>query len=154
MKTLIAALAIATLGTGAQAQDIYVGGTFDYLFPHSGDAETVGSIVAGMGIGSGAFAIGAEVDAGIQVAGDNDYDTARVRIWTSYDWGDYTLRAAGGVTEYYFDDVTAGGFNAGFGAERALSDTLSVRGEIIRDFMDDTFTAAVTTTRIGVFYNF
>lgn len=154
MKTLIAALTFAALGTGAQAQDFYVGGTADYHFPHSGDAQTVASVVAGMGLGSGAFGIGAEAEAGFRIAGDNDYDTSRVRIWTSYDWGDYTLRFAGGVTEYYFDAGTAGGFNFGLGAERAMSDTLTLRGEFIRDFMDTDFTSDVTTTRVAVIYNF
>ncbi len=154
MKTLIAALAFAALGTAAQAQDIYVGATADYHFPHSGDGQTVGSIVAGLGLGSGPIALGAEAEAGFRIAGDNDYDTARVRIWTSYDWGDYTLRFAGGVTEYYFDGGNAGGFNFGFGADRALTETLSVRGELIRDFMDTDLTTDVTTTRIGVVYHF
>ncbi len=154
MKTLTAALTVLALGTAAQAQDLYVGATADYHFPHSGDAQTVGSIVAGPGLGSGPIALGAEVEAGFRIAGENDYDTSRVRIWTSYDWGDYRLRFAGGVTEYYFGGGTAGGYNFGLGAERALSDRLVLRGEVIRDFMDTGLTSDVTATRIGVIYSF
>lgn len=154
MKPLIPTVLAATLGTAVQAQDVYVGGSLDYHFPHSGDAQTVGSLIAGLGIDAGPFAMIGEAEYGAQIAGDNDYDTARVRILGSYDWGDFTLRAGGGITEYYFDDDTAGGFNFGFGAERAVTDTLTVRGELIRDFMDNTFTDAVTTTRVAVLYNF
>ena len=154
MKTLFPLVLAATLGTAAHAQDVYVGASADYHFPHSGDAQSVGSLIAGMGIDAGSFALGAEAEAGVQIAGDNDYDTARVRVWGSYDWRDYTFRVAGGVTEYYFSDDNAGGYNAGFSAERALSENISLRGELIRDFMDSTFTTAVTTPRVGVFYNF
>lgn len=154
MKTLFAALTTLALGTAAQAQDVYVGGGLDYAFPHSGDAQFAGSVIAGLGIAAGPFAIGAEAEAGSRVAGDNDYDTARVRIWTSYDWADYSFRFAGGVTEFYFDEGTAAGYGFGLGAERALTDAISLRGEIIRDFMDSDLSSDVTTTRVGVFYNF
>ena len=154
MKILITSLLAVTLGTAVQAQDAYVGAALDYGFPHSGDAQTVGSVVAGLGIDTGLFVIGAEIETGAQIAGDNDYNTARVRGWVSYDWNDYTFRVASGVTEYYFSDDNSGGYNAGFGVERDLTDTMSLRGELIRDFMDNTFTAAVTTTRLAVVYNF
>ncbi len=154
MKPLIPAILFATLGTGALAQDFYVGGSLDYLFPHSGDAQTVGAVIAGLGIDTGPFAVIGEAEYGAQIAGDNDYDTARIRVLGSYDWGDYTLRAGGGVTEYYFGDDTSGGYNFGFGAERAVTPNIRLRGELIRDFMDNTFTAAVTTTRVAVLYSF
>jgi hypothetical protein len=154
MKTLAVALFAATLGTAAQAQEIYVGGGFDYMFPHSGDAQTVTSVIAGFGIETGGMGLGAEIDAGARVAGSNDYETLRVRILASYDWNDYTIRVGGGVTEYYFGDDTSGGYNAGFGAERALTPNIALRGELIRDFMDNTFTAAITTTRVAVLYSF
>lgn len=154
MKTLTAAIFAAMLGTVANAQEVYVGAGLDYMFPHSGDAQTVGSAILGFGIETGGLGLGAEVDAGWNVAGDNDYDTLRVRILASYDWNDYTIRAGGGITEYYFADDTSGGYNAGFGAERALTPNIALRGELIRDFMDNTFTAAITTTRVAVLYSF
>lgn len=154
MKTLFTALTAAAIGTATHAQEVYVGAGADYMFPHSGDAQTVGSLIAGFGIEAGALGLGAEVDAGWSIAGENDYDTLRVRILASYDWNDYTIRAGGGVTEYYFADDTAGGFNFGFGAEREVARNIALRGELIRDFMDNTFTAAVTTTRVAVLYSF
>jgi hypothetical protein len=107
-----------------------------------------------LGFDTGLFGIGAEAEYGFRVMGDNDFDTARVRGWLSYDWADYSFRFAGGVTEYYFDDDTAGGFNFGLGVERDVSANLSLRGELIRDFMDNTFTDAITTTRIAMLYRF
>ncbi|MEM8536508.1 MAG: hypothetical protein AAGF56_01465 [Pseudomonadota bacterium] len=153
MLRLITAGFIAAAAPVA-AQEAYVGVGGDYHFPHSGDAQTVISALVGLGFDTGFFTIGAEAEYGARVAGDNDYDTARVRGWVGYDWSGYTFRVAGGITEYYFDDDNAGGFNAGLGAEMPLSDTLTLRGELIRDFMDDTFTKAITTTRVGVVYNF
>lgn len=154
MNRLIPVALATMLGTTALAQDAYVGAGVDYHFPHSGDAQTVTSGLVGLGFDTGLFGIGAEAEYGLRIAGDNDYDTARVRAWLSYDWSDYTFRFAGGVTEYYFDDDNAGGFNFGLGAERDLSPNLTLRGELIRDFMDDIFTDAITTTRVAVLYNF
>ncbi len=154
MKSLALCAALCVLGTGAAAQDIYAGGSIDYLQPHDGDTQFVTSAIAGLGFETGLFGVGAEADYGVHVGGDNDYDTARVRAWVSYDWGDYTIRAGGGITEYYFDDANFGGYHAMLGAERALTDQLSLRGEFIRDFVDDAFVAGITATRIGVVYNF
>ncbi len=154
MKCLFAILAAVTFGTTAAAQDAYLGAGVDYHFPHSGDAQTVTSVMGGLGFDAGLFGIGAEAEYGLRVAGDNDYDTARVRGWLSYDWSDYTFRFAGGISEYYFEDDTSGGFNFGLGAERDISPNLTLRGELIRDFMDNTFTEAITTTRVAVLYNF
>lgn len=154
MPRLIPAIFMSTLASAASAQDAYVGAGVDYHYPHSGDAQTVTSVLAGLGFDLGGVGIGAEVDYGVQVAGENDYDTARVRGWLSYDWTDYTFRVSGGISEYYFDDDTAGGYNFGLGAERDLTPSIAVRGEFIRDFMDNTFTEAVTTTRVAVIYSF
>mgnify|MGYP000628015446 CR=1 FL=1 len=154
MKRLIPVIIAATFGSAAYGQDAYVGAGVDYHYPHSGDAQTVTSAIAGLGFDTGLFGIGAEAEYGVHVAGDNDYDTARVRGWVSYDWADYTFRVAGGVTEYYFADDNAGGFNAGLGVERDLSPNLAIRGEVIRDFMDNIFTDAITTTRVAVLYSF
>ncbi|MEL6684846.1 MAG: hypothetical protein AAFN63_09355 [Pseudomonadota bacterium] len=154
MKCLIPFVIAATLGSASFAQEAYVGAGVDYHFPHSGDAQTVTSAIAGLGFDTGFFGIGAEAEYGLRVAGDNDYDTARVRGWLSYDWADYTFRVAGGISEYYFEDDNAGGFNFGLGAQRDISPNLILRGELIRDFMDNIFTDAVTTTRVAVLYNF
>ena len=154
MNRLIPAALATLLGTAAAAQDLYVGGSVDYMRPHEGDTQIVTSAIAGMGFDAGLVGVGAEAEYGLRVGGDNDYDTARVRGWVSYDWGHYTLRAGGGITEYYFGDTNYGGYHAMLGAERALTENLSVRGEFIRDFVDDAFVAGITATRIGVVFNF
>ncbi|MDX8350990.1 hypothetical protein [Cognatiyoonia sp. IB215182] len=154
MKRLIPALLSASLASAANAQDFYVGGGIDYHFPHSGDDQVVTSLIAGLEMDAGPFAISGEAEFGARIAGDNDYDTARVRGLISYDWRDYALHVSGGITEYYFDDDNAGGYNFGLGAAREINDTLAIRGELIRDFMDNTFTAAVTTSRVAVIYKF
>lgn len=154
MKFLISSLAALTLAGPAAAQDVYAGLGLDYHFPHSGDHQVVSSGLVGITIEAGVFAIGAEAEYGLRFAGENDYDTARVRGFASYDFAGYDLRFAGGITEYYFDDDTAGGFNLGLGAQRAIGSGLILRGELIRDFVDNTFTQAITTTRAAVVYEF
>lgn len=154
MRIFLTTLTALWLGTAASAQDVYVGGSVDYLLPHAGDSQTVTSAIVGMGFDTGYFSIGAEADYGLRVGGDNDYDTARVRGWLGYDWGDYTVLAGGGITEYYFEDSTSGGFHAMLGPERALTPDLTLRGVFIRDFMDNNFTSAITASRIAVLYQF
>lgn len=154
MNRLIPAAVFSLISTAVAAQDLYVGGSVDYMRPHEGDTQFVTSAIAGMGFDAGIVDVGAEAEYGLRVGGDNDYDTARVRGWVSYDWGHYTLRAGGGITEYYFGDTNYGGYHAMLGAERALTENLSVRGEFIRDFVDDAFVAGITATRIGVVFNF
>ncbi|SFS02265.1 hypothetical protein [Yoonia litorea] len=154
MKRLIPIVLAACLGSAATAQDLYVGGAVDYLLPHDGDTQFAGTALAGMGFDAGRFGVGAEGEYGLHLGGDAEYDMARVRAWVSYDWGHYTVRAGGGITEYYFDDTNYGGFHAMLGAERALNESLSLRGEFIRDFVDDAFDAGITATRVGVVFNF
>ena len=154
MNRLIPAVVFSLISTAVAAQDLYVGGSVDYMRPHEGDTQIVTSAIAGMGFDAGLVGVGAEAEYGLRVGGDNDYDTARVRGWVSYDWGHYTLRAGGGITEYYFGDTNYGGYHAMLGAERALTENLSVRGEFIRDFVDDAFVAGITATRVGVVFNF
>jgi opacity protein-like surface antigen len=155
MKTLIFAICAAALGTASQAQDFYAGATLDYLYPHSGDTQTVGSFIGGVELGSiSAIDYGAELEFGGHLAGDADYDTQRFRLWGRYDLGNVAVRVAGGVTQFDFDNSNPEGYNLGVGVENEVSQRVTLRAEVIRDFMEDTFTAAVTTTRIGVIYNF
>ncbi|WP_157033187.1 hypothetical protein [Loktanella sp. S4079] len=154
MKQFIFAAVCAVSGTGVLAQDFYAGGTLDYAHPHSGDAQTVGSLVGGIGWSQGRYGYGAEVELGGHIGGDADYGTQRLRGWGTYDLGRVAGRIAGGITEYDLNAGTASGYNLGVGVETAFSDRVTLRAEFIRDFMEDNSTAAVTTTRIGAFYNF
>ncbi|WP_373635271.1 hypothetical protein [Yoonia sp. SS1-5] len=151
MKKIISIVAAGLIGSAANAQDIYAGAALDYGYPHSGDTQTVASLIAGIGLGPW---YGAEVEIGGRIAGDADYGTQRLRAWGTYDLGAVKARFAGGLTSYDLGDSEADGYNLGVGVERNFSDKVTLRGEFIRDFMDDTFTAAVTTTRVAVLYNF
>lgn len=155
MKSLIFGLYMVAIGSAASAQDFYAGASLDYMYPHSGDTQTVGSFIGGVGLGRGVnYRYGAELEFGGHVAGDADYNTQRFRLWGTYDVGQVAIRVAGGVTQYDFDDANPEGYNLGIGVERDFSPRITFRGEFIRDFMEDNFTAAVTTTRVGVLYNF
>lgn len=154
MKTFILGAAFAVIAGGASAQDFYAGGALDYAYPHSGDSQTVGSLIGGVGFDRGLYAYGAEVELGGHVGGDADYGTQRLRAWGTYDLGNVAARVAGGITEYDLDSGTADGYNLGVGVQTEFTSSVTLRAEFIRDFMDDNSTAAVTTTRIGAFYNF
>ncbi|SFR34071.1 hypothetical protein SAMN04488005_0595 [Yoonia tamlensis] len=154
MKTIILGAAFAACAGMASAQGFYAGGTLDYAYPHTGETQTAASIIAGVAMGQGALGYGAEVELGAHVAGDADYNTRRLRALGTYDLGAVAALAAAGVTSYESDGANASGFNLGVGVQTDFSNTISLRAEFIRDFMDDHTTAAVTTTRIGAFYNF
>lgn len=155
MKLVVSAVLAAVVGSAASAQDFYAGVGLDYMYPHSGDSQTVGSFIGGVGLGAaGQFDYGAELEFGNHIAGDADYDTQRFRLWSTYDLGNVAVRVSGGVTQYDFDGNSPEGYNLGVGVERNFSPRVTLRGEFIRDFMEDSFSAAVTTTRVGVFYNF
>ncbi len=154
-KQLVSGIVAALIGSGAAAQEFYAGGTLDYMYPHSGDSQTSAAFIGGVTLGvAPTYSFGAELEFGTQIAGDNDYDTQRYRLWGAYDLGEVAVRVAGGVTQYSFDGTDPEGYNLGVGVQRDFSPRIAVRGEFIRDFMDDNFTAAVTTTRIGVLYKF
>ena len=62
MKMLISAAVGAILSTTVYAQEAYVGGSLDYHFPHSGDAQIVGSLIGGLVIDAGPFAVVGEAE--------------------------------------------------------------------------------------------
>ena len=155
MRKLIYAASAALLCTGAGAQEFYAGASLDYMLPHSGDSQTVGTLIGGVAVlSTDRYSFGAELELGQRIAGDNDYDTQRYRLWGSYPLGQVAARGSIGITQYDFDGTRAEGAHIGLGVETDVSDRVTLRGEFIRDFMDDAFTDAVTTSRIGVFYNF
>ena len=155
MKRCILGLCMALIGSAASAQEFYAGGSLDYLFPHSGSSETVAGVIGGVGLSTRSpFGYGAELEYGLRIAGGSDFDTQRFRVWGDYDLAKVSLRVAGGYTRYDFGSDDADGFNLGVGVERDFSQRITARGEFIRDFLDDNFTDAVTTTRVAVFYNF
>lgn len=154
MKKLLCVAVLTTFGSAASALDFYAGGALDYGYPHSGDAQTLGTFLAGVGIDQGTFGYGAEIELGTHMAGDGDFDTQRLRARGTYDLGVVDATVAAGVTEYDFGNTTYSGYNLGLGVQNAISDNLTLRAEFLRDFMDDSSISAVTTTRIGAVFNF
>lgn len=153
MKRLFLMLSALVIGSSAAAQDIYGGLTLDYAKPHSGDSQTAASILGGAMFGGPALKYGIEAEFGLPLAGNTDYDTARLRLMGSYDFGDYTVLAGAGVTQYAMPLGDVDGESYSLGVQRAISDRVTLRGEFIRDFMD-AGVADTTITRIGAIYNF
>ncbi|WP_458791296.1 hypothetical protein [Yoonia sp. MH D7] len=149
--TLLAALVCA--GTSASAQDIYAGVALDYGLPHSGDAQTAASLLVGGSYSLGTMAIAGEAEYGAAATFGGDYDTARLRLIGSYDFGSVTALASLGGTYYDAGADTFTGYNFGVGAQMPITGALDIRGEIMRDMMDD-YGTNVTTTRLAAIYTF
>lgn len=153
MKIRSAVMALAMMGSAATAQDFYTGLTLDYASPHSGDSQTLSSIVAGLGTGSGKVAYGGELELGYHFVGDAEYDTKRLRGWGTYDLGSVKAMGSLGFTRYDFANSDETGYNIGLGVQRDMSARWALRGEFIRDFMDGDV-PDTTTTRIGGLFKF
>ena len=157
MKTILAALCALCVGSAATAQEFHGGLAFDYGKPHSGEDQSGLSWLGGVTFGGPTFRYGFELDVGTPFGGNTDYDTNRLRLMGFYDIGDYTILGGVGVTRYQFGDDDNDGSNVSIGVARDFSDRWALRGEFIRDFMDedfDGFTDAVTTTRLAMIYRF
>jgi hypothetical protein len=153
MKITVIAVAMALTGGAAQAQDIYAGVAFDYAYPHAGDTQTAATLLAGASFDVGTISFGAEIEYGASATFGGDYDTARLRLVGAYDFGSVTALATVGGTRYDAGADTFSGYNFGLGAQVPISDALDLRGEFIRDMMDD-YGTNVTTTRIAAVYDF
>lgn len=153
MKFSILAAALAVVGSAASAQDIYAGVAFDYGTPHSGDAQSAATLLFGGAYSLGTMAIGAEAEYGAAATFGGDYDTARLRLIGSYDFGSVTALASLGGTRYDAGADTFTGYNYGLGVQVPVSNALDLRGEVIRDMMDD-YGTNVTTTRVAAIYSF
>lgn len=154
MKISVIALAVALMGSTAQAQDIYAGVAFDYGKPHAGDDQTAASLMAGVSYDIGTLSFGAEVEYGASATFGGDYDTARLRLIGAYDFGSVTALASIGATRYDAGADTFDGYNFGIGAQMPVTSVLDVRAEIMRDMMEESFNNNVTTTRIAAIYSF
>lgn len=153
MKTTLLAAALVCASGAASAQDIYAGVAFDYGTPHAGDTQSAASLLLGGTYALGTMAIGAEAEYGAAATFGGDYDTARLRLIGSYDFGSVTALASLGGTRYDAGADTFTGYNYGLGVQVPVSNALDLRGEVIRDMMDD-FGTNVTTTRIAAIYSF
>ncbi len=153
MRISALALALAVTGGAAHAQDVYVGVALDYGQPHSGDTQSVASLMVGGAFDMGTMSVGVEAEYGAAASFGGDYDTARLRLLGGYDLGSVTALASIGATSYDLGATSASGYNVGLGVQMPVNNALDVRAEFIRDFMDD-YGTDVTTTRIAAVYSF
>jgi len=110
-------------------------------------------LLAGANFDVSGFTVGAEIEYGASVALAGDYDTLRLRLLGGYDFNGFTALASVGSTRYDFGDTTNSGYNYGVGGQFPISDSLDVRGEIMRDMMG-TEASNTTTTRLAAIYSF
>lgn len=153
MTRLSAMLAALIVASPVAAQEFHLGLSGDYALPHSGEDQYAVSFIGGVMYRVDALRFGLELDLGLPLAGQTDVETGRFRILTSYDVGDYAVLAGAGVSEYSTIVGSAGGENYSIGVERDWSERVTLRGEIIRDFMSSTV-PDTTITRLGLIYKF
>ncbi len=154
ISAAVAVVAVVSYAGSAQAQDIYAGVAVDYNKPHSGTDQQAASLLLGGSMDMGTFSIGVEADYGAAATFGGDYDTARLRLMGGFDLGSVTAIGAIGGTRFMQDAGNADGYNIGVGLQGAVSNSIDLRGEMIRDFMADEFGTNVTTTRISAIYSF
>lgn len=153
MKITTLATAIALMAGAAQAQDIYAGVSFDYGNAQSGDDQTAASLLIGGGYDIGAFTVGAEAEYGASATFGGDYDTARLRLIGAFGFGNMTGLASIGGTQFSTDGDNLTGYNFGLGLQTPITNSLDIRGELIRDMMDDS-DFNTTTSRVAAIYSF
>ena len=153
MKRLVLAAAIAFGANTALAQDAYLGVGFDFNSPATGDNQTIASISAGVTKDVSILTIGLEAEYGAASFFGGDFDTSRLRLLGYYEIGGILATASVGGTSVSDGTDSYGGYNLGIGMQIPFSDNLDLRGELLRDVMDDA-TADITTTRIAAIYKF
>lgn len=153
MKTTTIAIAVALLGSAANAQDTYAGVSFDYGLADDDNGQTVATLLGGATYDLSMVSLSGEVEYGAAAVLGGDYDTARLRLLGGYDFGTVTALGSIGGTSFSGDAGDFTGFNLGLGVQTQISDALDVRGEVIRDVMSDGDMNA-TTSRIAAIYSF
>lgn len=151
LRPLTLALAMTVTAGAVSAQEFYLGLGYDVAKPHSG-AESDGiALLGGVQFGQGALTYGAELDYSMS---GGDYDAARIKGVVHNDLGRFGLFGSLGLTQYSLDaGGSTSGFNYGLGADYAITDSLDLRLEAIRDFMPD-YSTNVTSIRAGVTFGF
>lgn len=154
ISAAMAVVAAISYAGAAQAQDVYAGVAFDFNQPHSGSSQQAASLLLGGTVDMGTLSIGVEADYGASSTFGGDYDTARLRLMGGYDLGSVTALGSIGATRFMDDAGNADGYNVGLGLQGAVSNSLDLRGEMIRDFVADEHGTNVTTTRLSAIYSF
>jgi hypothetical protein len=155
MKSLIvAAIASTTLAVTAQAGDIYGGIAYDLGRWHTGEQTNHGTLILGYAMQTQVGKISAEVDLGAGITGnESDYSTTRLRGLYTLPLGSFDGLASLGGTMYNDNGTTHTSVNFGIGAEKEMFNGFRVRGEAIRDLMQNDHTP-VTVLRLGVVTDF
>ena len=99
------------------------------------------------------MSVGAEVEYGASATFGGDYDTTRLRLMGGYEFGSMTALASIGGTRFSVDDNAQTGYNFGLGLQAPITNALDVRGEIVRDIMEDG-DYNTTTSRVAAIYSF
>lgn len=154
---LILASCALTVAAGAAVAEttVYLGAGADYAFPHSGDDQFFGSLIAGATFDLWEnMGLGIEAEVGEPVGAGDGRETSRLRGLFTYDFGPVTGIASLGIVQYELDQQNFDGETFGLGAQMELRDRIDGRIEIMRDFNDEDFTTDVTTSRLSVMFNF
>jgi hypothetical protein len=150
-RALVASVAVLVSASSVQSQDFYLGLGYDMAKPHSGAESSGVALLAGAQFGQGALTYGPELDLSML---NGDFDATRLRGVVHNDLGRFGLFGSLGLTQYSLDaGGSTNGFNYGLGADYAITDSLDLRIEAVRDFMPD-YTTNVTTIRAGVTFGF
>ena len=143
-------IGLAASPTLGDAQDFYGGLAYGYALSSEGQSGLAG--FAGIRFGEGALGFGAELGRGF---GDGDpYDATRLRGMLWGDLGNLGFFGSFGLTQF---GLSGGGFvdgiNLGLGADYGLTDTTSLRFEMIYDHVPD-YGSDVTSLQMGVAFGF
>lgn len=148
-------LLVAMAGTASAQTTPYVGVGADHATPHSGEAQSFGTIIAGATFDVWRQAgLGAEVEFGQNIGSGDGRQTVRLRGLATYDFGPVTGLAAIGINQYSIDGDSFSGQTVGLGAQAQIRPNMIGRAEFLRDFDDSDFGTDVTTARIAVFFSF
>ena len=155
-RLILAACALSVSAGAASAETtVYLGAGADYGYPHSGDEQAFGSLIAGATFDLWEnMGMGIEAEVGEPLGSGDGRETSRVRGLFTYDFGAVTGIASLGVVQYELDQQNFDGETFGIGAQMGLMDRLDGRFEIMRDFTDNDYGTNVTTSRLALMFNF
>lgn len=155
-RLILATCALTMSAVAATAETtVYVGAGADYGYPHSGDEQAFGSLIAGATFDLWEnMGLGIEGEVGEPVGSGDGRETSRVRGLFTYDFGPVTGIASLGIVQYELDQQNFDGETFGIGAQMGIMDRLDGRFEIMRDFTDNDYGTNVTTSRIALMFNF
>lgn len=155
MNRILAIALVAMTGTAAAADEYYFGLNYNVAVTGNELSNDILGGHAGARFGQGSLSFGAEVEYGFGMGSDAVHDSMRFRGVVYNDLGDFGLFGTLGMVNY---DVYASGsdFGAtyGLGAEYDVTNSTSVRLEVLRDQVELFDTSGVTSLRVGASFSF